>query len=83
MRNDWFPKVKLVENKANGNPVLAKENLDRLDVLLERLCDGLAPDLPVSASGQPRQTPLGDVTALLAVTQGAKRPSSATAEEAA
>jgi len=61
----------------------AKENLDRLDVLLERLCGGLAPDLPVSASGQPRQTPLGDVTALLAVTQGAKRPSSATAEEAA
>ncbi len=38
---------------------------------LQTLCGELADDLPVTASGQPRATPLGDVATLLAVSQGA------------
>jgi hypothetical protein len=61
----------------------AKGNLDRFDELMGRLCTGLAEDLPVSASGTPRRTPLGDATALLAVTRGAKPDSIRTQKEAA
>lgn len=60
----------------------AKDNLAKLDELLARLCGGLAAhDLPVSATGSPRKTPLGDVTALLAVTQGANPNEAAIAED--
>ncbi len=58
----------------------APMQLDDMKGLLGRLCDGLDDDLPVSKSGVPRRTPLGDVTALLAATQGAD-PETATEEK--
>lgn len=46
------------------------EHLKALYERLGRLCRGLADDLPVSKLGSPRLTPLGDVSSLLALTQG-------------
>ncbi len=55
--------------------------LKELDALLERLCNGVANDLPVSTDGVPRKTPLGDAATLLAVMQGSPvRPRSVARE---
>lgn len=61
----------------------APGQLDAMQALLGRLCEGLAGDLPVSEAGAPRRTPLGDVTVLLAVTQGADTDTKAIKTEAA
>lgn len=49
----------------------APSELDDMKSKLDRLCGGLAEELPVSKHGTPKRTPLGDVTALLAVIHGA------------
>lgn len=63
----------------------ARDRLQKFDTLLGRLCEpggGFATYLPVSKDGTPHRTPLGDLTALLAVTQGAGEDQTTDAEDA-
>jgi hypothetical protein len=59
----------------------APEQLRELRRLLQRICGSLDDELPMSRTGTPRLTPLGDVTALLAVSQGARNQTAAQGEE--
>ncbi len=66
----------MAERKTERDDPLAS-----FDEHLGRLCGNLADRLPVSVAGTPRLTPLGDLAALLAVTQGAAPKSETTKEE--
>jgi hypothetical protein len=48
----------------------SETDLERLDQRLTSLCGKLAKDLPVSETGDPRKTPLGDAAMLLSIAQG-------------
>jgi hypothetical protein len=58
----------------------------RFHELMQRLCQSMQEDLPVSMNGQPKTTPLGDVATLLAIHHGSDARLSAaqnTAEDVA
>jgi len=58
------------------------DNLETFNKYLSQLCDELATDLPISKTGTPQVTPLGDLATLLAVTKGVATGESTHTEDA-